>query len=132
MISIITSTTNNGVANNFAPWRVNSFWPFVVLAQRNEPTDQLEDGVRLWVEFLLVVTEHLDGGVEEDSPEHVHHPVEGVEQRSSGEDEDRPHDQGTEDAPEEHPVLVLAGHREVPKITAQTNTLSTESDFSTM
>ena len=27
VISIITSTTNSGVANNFAPCRVNSFWP---------------------------------------------------------------------------------------------------------
>ena len=63
--------------------------------------------------MVVVGEDQLAGGVEQERPEHVEHPVEALDHGDAGEDEDRPHDQRAEDAPEQHAVLVLRRHEEV-------------------
>ena len=58
------------------------------------------------------------------------HPFEVLDERHAGEDEDGAQHERAEDAPEEHPELVLAGHGEEEKITAHTKTLSIDRLFS--
>ena len=50
---------------------------------------------------------------QQEGAEHEQHPLEALEQRDPGEDEDEAQHQRPEDAPEQHPELVGAGHREV-------------------
>ena len=54
----------------------------------------------------------LHGRVEQERAEDVEDPVEALDQRDAGEDEDRPQHERAEDAPEQHPELVLPGHGE--------------------
>jgi hypothetical protein len=51
--------------------------------------------------------------VEEEPAEHEQHPAEALDQRHPGEDEQGPHHEGAEDAPEQHAVLVLLRDQEV-------------------
>ena len=52
-------------------------------------------------------------GEHQERAEHVQDPVEPVDEGHAGEDEHQPQHQRAEDAPEQHPVLVLARHDEV-------------------
>ncbi len=53
------------------------------------------------------------GSEQQEGTEDVEHPVEPFDQGDAGEDEDRPHHQRAEDAPEQHPMLVARRHLEV-------------------
>jgi hypothetical protein len=71
--------------------------------------------VVLRVHLLVVaaVAQHAGGGDQQEGPEHEQHPLEALEQGDAGEDEHEAQHEGAEDAPEQHPELVGAGHREV-------------------
>ncbi len=55
----------------------------------------------------------LDAGEDQNPAEDEQQPVESLQQGHPGEDEDGSHHQGSEDAPEEDPELVLRGDGEV-------------------
>ena len=68
---------------------------------------QFVDGVFLGVGLVVVVLQQeLDAGEDEDGAEDVHDPVEARDEGDAEADEDGAHDDGADDAPEEHAVLV--------------------------
>ena len=58
------------------------------------------------------MADDLEPGVDEEHTEHQQQPPEPADQRAAEDDEDRPQREGTEDAPEQHPVLVLQRDRQ--------------------
>ena len=129
--SMSTSTANSGVATRLAFRRVNSFWPsYSSVVGTILRTSAHRDVVVVVDLLVLVVAGDLHRGVEQERAEDVQHPLEVLDQRDAGEDEDGAQHEGAEDAPEEHPELVLAGTAKNEKITAQTNTLSIDRLFS--
>ena len=92
---------------------MNSFWPSYSRRRRHQPSHRPHGDVLVVVDDLgLVVVGDLPGGVEQEGAEDVEDPVELLDQRGAGDDEPGPQHERTEDAPEQHPELVLAGHRE--------------------
>ena len=74
-----------------------------------EALEELHDDVLRRVAGLFVaVAEHLETGVEQEQSEESQNPLEALDHGGTGEDEDAAQDECTEDAPEEHFVLVLA------------------------
>ena len=79
----------------------------VVLAGgRHDPAHDLEHRVVLGVDLLVVVPQQADRREDQEAAEHEEHPLELLEQRGAGEDEDEPEHQRPEHAPEQHPELV--------------------------
>src|SRR5207248_6947215 len=71
-----------------------------------------DDGVSFRVWFLVAVDEQLHAGGDQQASEEVHGPMEPLQERAAGEDEGAAHDQGADDAPEKHAVLVRGGDAE--------------------
>jgi hypothetical protein len=73
-----------------------------------EPQEEIlfEIGLR------LPLPGHADSGEDQEGAEDVDRPLEGMEERRSGDDEDRPEDQRPEHAPDEDAVLVGRRHLE--------------------
>ena len=55
----------------------------------------------------IIVAEHLRSGIEQEQSENAQHPFEALHNGGTGKDEDAAQDECTEDAPEEHLMLVL-------------------------
>ena len=86
----------------------------VVLARRrHDPAHGLEHRVVLGMDLLVVVPQQADRREDQEAAEHEEHPLEPLDQRDAGEDEDDAEHERPEDAPEEHPELVLPWHGEV-------------------
>ena len=64
---------------------------------------------------MVTGAHQADAGHCQNATKHVHHPVELLEQRASDKNEDRTHDQGAGDPPEQHPVLITVGDAEPGK-----------------
>jgi hypothetical protein len=79
---------------------------------RHQLPHQPDDEVLLRVHRGILLHKQLDAGGDEDGAEDIDGPVEALEEGGTGEDEDGPHDERAEDAPEEHPVLILGGDGE--------------------
>ena len=62
---------------------------------------------------LVLLPHEAHAGENEEGAEHEQQPFEAVEEGHAGEDEDEPHEQRPEDAPEQHAVLELPGHGEI-------------------
>ena len=88
--------------------------PVVVIGRRDDPPHDAEH-LALGVVDLggLVVMGDPPRGDEQEGAEDVEDPLELLDEGDAGEDEDRPEDERTEDAPEEDAELVLPGHGEV-------------------
>jgi hypothetical protein len=61
---------------------------------------------------VLLVTEELDAGEDEESAEDVDAPVERPQQHARARDEPRAHEQRADDAPEQHAMLICRRHCE--------------------
>ena len=102
------SAASSGVARRCRP---RARRPLAVVAGRpsDDPPHSLSTGLRSgWISVAGV---RAPSGCRstEDRAEEVDRPVERVEQRGAGEDEDRAQDDRADDAPEDHPALVAAG-----------------------
>ena len=105
------STANSGVASRLPFWMVNSFWPsYSVVDGMTLPHDP-EHEVLLRMDLGLVVAGDLPRRESRNGTEDDEHPLERLDQGDAGEDEHGPQDEGTEDAPEQHPELVLGRAR---------------------
>src|SRR5690606_29940234 len=78
----------------------------------HEPPEQLEQWVSFRVHLVAALDEELDPGEHQKRTEDVNHPVEALEERRAEHDENRAHDERTQDPPEQDPVLVLTRNRE--------------------
>jgi hypothetical protein len=85
----------------------------VLGGHRQEALAKQEDRIARRVDRAVAGQQQLDPGVDQEGAEDEDHPGELGEQRRAGDDEDAAQDDRPEDAPEEHPVLMLGGHREV-------------------
>ena len=76
--------------------------------------EELHHKVVLHVDAFLLVPfeEHLDAGVDEDAAEDEEYPMEFLDEGGGGEDEEEPEHDGTQDAVEEHAVVVFFLHAE--------------------
>ena len=66
--------------------------------------------------YIRLVThsdQHFDAGKDQKHAEHVDYPMKGLDNGGPHQNEACPHDQGTQHAPKEHPILVLGRHRKV-------------------
>jgi hypothetical protein len=84
-----------------------------LVGERYHLVHQLQELALRRVDVIVVGEHQLGSGEQQERAEDVEHPVELLDQRHAGEDEDRTHDQCTEDAPEQHPVLIPRRHLEV-------------------
>ena len=82
---------------------------------RNKPLKQLQDGIFRGIGFLGVMANHLDAAIDQDDGENVDHPVEALDQGDSCEDQNRTHDQRSQDAPEKNPMLIHRRNTEILK-----------------
>ena len=105
--STSTSTANSGVARRLPLILREQVRAVELVGARHDPVDDLEEPAVARVDVLVVGEHHPPGGEQQERPEHVEDPVEALDQGDAGEDEDRPHHERPEDAPEQHPVLVL-------------------------
>ncbi len=80
--------------------------------------------------FSCVGEEQADGGDEQDGGEEVADPVEAGEQAEAGGDEGSAHEDGAEDAPEEHLGWLAGVIWKRRKSRRKTKRLSTERDSS--
>lgn len=79
----------------------------------------------------VALARHLDAGEDEEGAEHVDHPVELLEERGAGGDEDRPEHEGAEDAPEKDAIVGRgSGTAKYEKMRAKMKMLSTDRLFS--
>ena len=85
----------------------------ILAGERHEALEGPHDRVRLGVDLRLSAAEDLEAGVEQEGAEDEDQPCEAGDQRRAHADEQAAGDQGAEDAPEQHPVLVLRRHGEV-------------------
>ena len=107
-----TSTRNSGVAVAAGRRARTKKRAVVVVGDRQQPAQQAHaPGSSRARSPASCVISHLDAGEDQEGAEEVDDPVEPLEQRGARQDHGRAHDQRAEDAPEEHPVLVLAGTR---------------------
>src|SRR4029077_5221529 len=63
----------------------------------------------------LILKEQLDAAVHQKRTKHVDDPVEPFDEGNAGGDENRAHDQGAQDSPEQYLVLVDRRHLEETK-----------------
>ena len=111
--SIRISTANSGVATRLALITGEQLLAVVLVGGRHQPAHEAHGDVVVVVDVLgLVVAGDLHGRVQQERAEDVEHPLEVLDQRHAGEDEDGAQDERPEDAPEQHPELVLLGHGE--------------------
>ena len=89
------------------------FLSVVVLRRGHEALEEPEGLGLRGVDVLVALHQHPDAGEDEEGSEDVEDPREAGDEDGACCDEDRPEDQGTDHAVEEHAVLVLPGHREV-------------------
>ncbi len=81
-----------------------------LVADRHDLADELDELAGLRIEVIVVTTgTDLEARVEQEGTQQQQRPLEPLDDGHTGEDEDRPHDQRAEDAPEEDTVLVLVG-----------------------
>jgi hypothetical protein len=57
--------------------------------------------------------QELETAVDQQGPEDVDDPVEAVDESNAGQDKDAAHDQGADNSPKQHFVLVMGGNFEV-------------------
>jgi hypothetical protein len=109
------STMKSGVAMRRPSWTVKKVPVVVVRGDREEAAEKADGNVviRVDVHLLLARQGHLDAGVDEEGAEDVDDPVEAGDHADAHEDEDGAHDDGADDAPEEHAVLPARGDLEV-------------------
>ena len=87
---------------------------FVVrLGDRKEAGEQPHQRVPVRLDFLIALHRHTHTGNHQKGAEDVKNPVEVMDQRDAHGDHGGTHDQGAQDAPEQHLVLVQAGYAKV-------------------
>ncbi len=86
-----------------------------LVGARDHATEQPEHRVPLGMHLDVLMHGHPDAGEHEQRPEDVDRPAEGLQQGGASGDEDRSKDQRSEHSPEQHAMLVLGRHREVPE-----------------
>ena len=125
--STSTSTANSGVARRLPSIFVNRCGPSSSSVLGTTRLTSLRNRLLLGSTWSLVVRQQQPHrGEQQERAEHVEDPVEALDQGDAGEDERRPQHERAEDAPEQHPVLVLRRHRRSSvRMIAQTKTLST-------
>ena len=113
VVSTRIRTAKSGVASRAPVRRVNIFCPSYSVVEGTTRRTSFEDGIVLGMDLGARVAGDLDRRVQQEGAEDVEHPVEGLDQGHTGEDEDGAQDEGAEDAPEQHPELVLGRYGEV-------------------
>ena len=84
--------------------------------QRKDQLHQAEANGARGVDHVPIAaagSHHLQAREQQECAEHASHPLEAMHHGHAGADEHRPHDDGTQNAPEQHAVLQRGGHREV-------------------
>ena len=106
----------------------------VVVGDRQEPADQPQRRVLPELLVLVVVPPERQppAGVEQERPEQVEDPLELLDHRRPGRDEQPAQHQRGEDAEQQHLVLVIAGTPNVVMMITKTNRLSTDRLYSVM
>src|SRR6202023_770507 len=85
----------------------------VVIGYGNEISKRLHQWIRRWVNLVIPAQAQADAAENQQHPKKVKHPMETGDQADPGADEDAPQDKRADDAPEQNPMLLLVGHREV-------------------
>lgn len=76
--------------------------------------DVAQQPVVFQIDFILIFRgPHFQCGIDNECAEDVDQPGKALDQGDPGEDHDGPEDHGSQDTPEQHPVLVFGGHLEV-------------------
>ena len=86
--------------------------PVELVGHRHDLAQQAKPTSRLLLVLVVAVADDLQAGVDEEDAEHQQQPPEPADQRAAEDDEDRPQGEGTEDAPEQHPMLILQRDRQ--------------------
>src|SRR5690606_24878794 len=76
---------------------------------------ETKDRVRLRLDVVVVPLRHPDPREDEEGAEDVEDPVETLDEEGARADHGAAHDEGAEDPPEQHAVLVLLRDAEVPE-----------------
>ncbi len=71
----------------------------VVLRYRHHPTKEFQYRVALGVDLLILLQGHFDASQDQKSTHDVDNPVEFLNQRDPGKDEQGAHQQGADDSP---------------------------------
>src|SRR5215468_8997838 len=87
----------------------------VVLCHRYQATEELEQRILVRMDLFIFPRGHFDAGEDEQGAEDIEDPVQPLEQRNTGKNEDGAHHQCTQNAPEEDFMLVARWHLEVRK-----------------
>jgi hypothetical protein len=74
---------------------------------------EFQDRIGADIIFLVCEQPHLDAGEDQKGGEDIKHPAELLDQRGAQADHDRTQDDDAQYAPEQHPVLIEARHREI-------------------
>ena len=85
----------------------------VVLGHGHEPLEQFHQRIALRVNLSLPLHDHLDTREDQESSEDVDDPGKLRDELCTERDHDGSHDQGSDDAPEQHLMLIDGRHREV-------------------
>ncbi len=85
-----------------------------LLRNRHEPAEEADERVAVRVDLLLVLLgRHAHTGVDQEGAEDIDDPLKALDQGRTNQDHPAAHDQGADDAPEQHTVLVGRRHAEV-------------------
>ena len=78
-----------------------------LIRHREELLEQFDEDILRRINALFLMIEHLDAGIDEEDTKDAQYPFETLHHRCTRKDKDAPEDQGTEDAPEQHLMLVF-------------------------
>ena len=80
-----------------------------LIGDGEETFKELDKDILRWVDtFVVLMAEHLDTGINQENTKEPKDPLETLDDGCASKDEDTTQDQGTEDTPEKHFVLVFA------------------------
>src|SRR3974390_1227277 len=87
--------------------------PFEVLGHAEQLTKPAKNDVGFGVDLCFVLAEQLDSAIAQNWAEDVNGPCECIQQLDSCHDERAPHDQSSQNTPNEHFVLIPPRNREI-------------------
>src|SRR5207248_3107825 len=91
------------------------FTPHVIRGHWHELPHQAQQRIFFRVNFAAPLKKKSDSAIHEQEPEAVDDPVEPSNQTNSSKDKGRAHDDGADNSPEQHAVLLLVRQAEVPE-----------------
>lgn len=68
-----------------------------------------------WIHFIVALEEHFQSGKYEECAKYIESPVKGAHKSSASKNHERTHDNGAQNTPEEHAMLVFSGNLEKPE-----------------